>query len=383
MANILWVGNSFLGSPFKVGCNYYVESLAAQGHHILFVTSPISPLHKWFRPDGRTQQAGICVSLANNLDQLVPFTWCPPLKSPRIPGFYIRYASYYWPQWASPSLQSILNKVGFSHVDTMIIDCYQGVALLPLVAHQQLLVRVTDCLAGFRVHPEAIAIEKELISKADHVFYTAQVLAKEIKAYNDNITYLPNGVDKQRFLCTYPKPQEYTGLDGPIAVYVGAMDWWFDYEGLSTLIYARTDVQFVLIGPPVNIRGRLPIAPNLHLLGVRSPEQIPAYLQHANVGLIPFNIKRHGSLIESVNPLKLYEYIAAGLPVVSARWSEIEKLSEDIYFYEDDLTWDAALSKALTSGPINRAEARQFAQAHDWNQRASQIATMIERGIKD
>ncbi len=101
---------------------------------------------------------------------------------------------------------------------------------------------------------------------------------------------------------------------------------WFDADLVNALTDELPEVDFVLIGPEKEIRPKLQARKILHLLGRRPFEALSSYLHHADVGIIPFNRTKHPNLVNAINPLKLYEYTACGLPVVATRWDELEQI---------------------------------------------------------
>jgi glycosyltransferase involved in cell wall biosynthesis len=103
---------------------------------------------------------------------------------------------------------------------------------------------------------------------------------------------------------------------------------------------------------------------NVHYLGPVGRDDLPAYLQHSDVGIIPFDVANHRALIDGVNPIKLYEYLAAGLPVVASRWAEIEALGAPVALADTRSDWLAHLRNAVESGPPETGVA--YAQAADW-----------------
>jgi glycosyltransferase involved in cell wall biosynthesis len=132
------------------------------------------------------------------------------------------------------------------------------------------------------------------------------------------------------------------------------------------------DVSFVLIGPDAMARKRLTPRANLHLLGSRPYESLPGYLRGADVGLIPFDVKGHPSLVHNVHPLKLYEYLASGLPVVAARWHELERLDSPAVLCDTQSEQVEAI-QAVLSSPRDRSAGHTFAKAANWPGRLAEM----------
>ena len=112
------------------------------------------------------------------------------------------------------------------------------------------------------------------------------------------------------------------------------------------------------------------------MLGAIPWEALPGYLQYAAVGLIPFDIRNHRELVRGVNPLKLYEYAAAGLPVVSVAWPELEKLNAPITLAEEQEDFVRAIDLVLES-PTPRNVLTAFAARHDWGAVLDRLLTTL------
>ena len=236
---------------------------------------------------------------------------------------------------------------------------------------------------GFpRRRPAMAARESDLIGRVDHVVYTAVTLAHHVRgAKPQAATFVPNGADIGHFLRTpdHAKPErppEYEGIDSPIAVYVGAIASWFDVELLASCAAKLPGVVFVIIGPVDRDMSVLEALSNVKLLGRRAYDALPGYLHHADVGLIPFE---RSALIDGVSPIKLYEYLACGLPVVSTHWAEIERVNPPAALCDDTASFASAVRAAIDSPDAHgdRAKRAAFAQAADWDSRLDLLLEAI------
>ncbi len=115
--------------------------------------------------------------------------------------------------------------------------------------------------------------------------------------------------------------------------------------------------------------------PNIHLLGTRSYEQLPDVLRAVDAGLIPY---ARNALTESVFPMKVYEYLAAGLPVVATPLPALAGLAE-VATATDAEGLARLLEEAIAGdSPARRTERSRAAAAHSWEQRLEEIAAAIE-----
>lgn len=140
-------------------------------------------------------------------------------------------------------------------------------------------------------------------------------------------------------------------------------------------------VSFVFIGPERNAREKVAPAANVFLLGSRSYKQIPKYMSNADIGIIPFDFNKYPALVNSIHPLKLYEYMACGLPVIAARWRELELMDSPARLYSNEIEFIAAIDETIQNLPhLDKAGFVDYASKHDWR---SKVKELIEKvGIK-
>ena len=187
------------------------------------------------------------------------------------------------------------------------------------------------------------------------------------------MVFLPNGVNFEHFLKgSRELPPEYASIPGPIAVYVGALDFWFDYELINYAAAKLPHISFVLIGPKELAQEKVPARANIFLLGRRDYSELTKYLYNAAIGLIPFDVQGYPELINSVHPLKLYEYMACGLPVVSMAWKELASLKSPAILGNNREEFVQGIENALTS-LIRKEVLINFASQADWSIRVKHL----------
>ncbi len=134
---------------------------------------------------------------------------------------------------------------------------------------------------------------------------------------------------------------------------------------------------FVLIGPADLARQRLAGLANVHVLGVRDYRLLPAYLQHAQIGLMPFDLASNPRGVEVLQPQKLYAYLASGLPVVSSTWGNLQTLGAPIQMCATIEEFIAGLKRAVAE-PGDRDGYRRYAAQHDWQQQVHALLAMLD-----
>ncbi len=181
---------------------------------------------------------------------------------------------------------------------------------------------VYDCmdeLAAFAGAPPGLReAEQALLSRADLVFTGGSSLYEAKRSRHPRVSLFPSSVDVAHFARArepLAEPDDQRPIPRPRAGYAGVIDERMDLTLLDGIARARPDWHFVMVGPVVKIDpATLPRYANIHYLGQRAYEALPAYLAGWDVALLPF---AHNASTRFISPTKTPEYLAAGLPVVS------------------------------------------------------------------
>jgi glycosyltransferase involved in cell wall biosynthesis len=229
------------------------------------------------------------------------------------------------------------------------------------------------------------AAEERFARRADLVLASAPPLARRLRAIAGNVVDAPNVADIDFFgRARSPGPVDaaVAALARPRLVFTGAVvSTKLDMDLLVRVARTRRDWSIALVGPvgigdPRTDVSLLHAEPNIHLLGLRPYAELPAVLRGADVGLIPYALNE---LTASVFPMKVYEYLAAGLPIVSTRLPSLEGI-EGIAFVDDAAGFVAAVEAALADWSDAAREARsRLADGHSWDARLREIADEVQR----
>jgi glycosyltransferase involved in cell wall biosynthesis len=195
--------------------------------------------------------------------------------------------------------------------------------------------------------------------------------------------YAPNVADTDLFsraLAPGPADPQMAALAAPRIVFTGAIvAVKLDLPLLAELARLRRSWSFALVGPvgpgePRADVSSLAAEPNIHLLGPRKYAELPNVLRAADAGLIPY---ARNALTESIFPMKVYEYLAAGLPVVATPLPALAGLA-DVATAPDAEGIAELLDAALgEDSPDRRAERSRTAASHSWERRLAEIAAAI------
>jgi glycosyltransferase involved in cell wall biosynthesis len=234
---------------------------------------------------------------------------------------------------------------------------------------------------GYLNREQTAAAERALLTKVDAVFAINRALADAKRAHNPRTFESPHGVDHAAFARalapTTHVPDELAALPRPRLGFYGTLRDWVDLDLLAHIARARPRWTIVLVGQQLCDVSAVRGLPNVHLLGQKPHGELPAYCKGFDVGIIPY---RDVERMRYVNPLKLREYLSAGLPVVSTPVSEVARyahLGARVAANANDFV--AAVERALAEdSPAARASRSAAMQHETWSARVAEVAHTID-----
>jgi glycosyltransferase involved in cell wall biosynthesis/SAM-dependent methyltransferase len=232
---------------------------------------------------------------------------------------------------------------------------------------------IYDCLDDYygfgNVNKAGIDEELNLFRNSDLVLTTSSFLYKKARKITDKTLYIPNAGEFDHF--KQPTQNDLLkNIKKPIAGYYGAIADWFDNETIEYVATRRPDVNFVFIGHTFGSNiATLEKLSNVHFLGEKPYRELPLYLYHFDVCLIPF---KPTPLIEATHPVKFYEYLASGKPVISTRLTELIQFGNLCYLSSDKEEFLINLDMALVENDPQMVSRRiEFASKNTWENRFS------------
>lgn len=345
--NIVFLSHSFRNGPFKVGSYHLSREFAQRGHDVYHVSTPVSLLH---------------LALRRNKDQMRAARSGPTQSDDGVIDYVplTPFPARWW--WSQRSLARVLRRLGSPRVDICFVD-------QPLIAGRMptgtiTVLRPTDVKTTRRAQRRADTVMR---SWADGLAATSPTVLQSLaNPRSIPAVVVENGVEIARFL----EPSSRAARSG--FVYVGALDSRFDFETLLELSRALPGETFDIYGPASRAaQEALGGAKNITVHGAIDYAAVPALLRRARVGLLPFTRSASNT---GRSPMKLYEYLASGLVVLSSEEARIDiRLSEFCVSY-DSAPGDAirAARQALSMTGPDSSALRVVAE-NDWGNKAERL----------
>ena len=264
---------------------------------------------------------------------------------------------------------------------------------LSICNHLQPEMIIYDCmdeLSNFKFAPaELKQKEKELFGIADLVFTGGYNLYEAKKNAHHNIFPFPSSIDKDHFLqarSLTKEPEDQADLRHPVFGFYGVLDERFDIELLREVATRKPGWNFVIIGPVIKIDPAiLPQLNNIHYLGPRNYDQLPAYLSGWDVAMIPFLLN---DATKYISPTKTPEYLAAGIPVISSSIVDVVNpyaLNNLVHIADDADAFIQAGENELAA--VNKknwlARVDLFLQNNSWDQTWIRMMKQIHSTLKN
>lgn len=249
---------------------------------------------------------------------------------------------------------------------------------------------IVDDYLGYHDLPEsqrAVWAQKEqaLIDWADRVIVVSQELLDSKGAGNPKFRLLPNAVDRAAYQDRLPRPvPALIELPRPILGYVGLISVRLDLALLDALAVAHPEWTLALVGTVYRsgcgeLLDRLTGRPNVRLLPPVPAHEVPDYVRAFDVGLAPYRVTRETF---HASPLKIYEYLAAGLPVVAADVPGARQFADVVSLAAGPEEWAAAIAAGLVDKAPEAIAARRRAVApHTWDARVETLSGYLTEAL--
>ena len=382
-ADIVLLATADWSNPFWTNKQHVAVELARRGHRVLYVDSL-----GLRRPSASRQDFGrIARRVARGLSRPRQvrerlWVWSPlvmPLQHVTAVRLLnrgsLRLGLALWSRW-----------LGLRH-DLLWTYNPMTTELFPTAGFDTVVYHCVDDIGAQRGMPtrEIDAAEADLLALADHCFVTAEDLLQTRRTQCASIHYFPNVADFDHFSRALERetvvPSDLEALPRPRVGFVGAItDQKLDLALLKTLAEAHPEYSIVLIGKigegdPWTDVEPLRGLPNVHLLGPKPYELLPAYLKGVDVALLPSVMNRY---TRGMFPMKFFEYLAAGCPVVGTRLPALHAFRHVADLAGTPAEFVAAVERAVRGDGPPRAARLAAAREHTYERRTTRMMQLVE-----
>jgi glycosyltransferase involved in cell wall biosynthesis len=224
-------------------------------------------------------------------------------------------------------------------------------------------------------------LDRQMCEAADMVVTTSRALYESKRSFNANTVLVPHGVLYDHFAravdADFPVAPDLAELPRPVVGYYGLIHDWQDLDLVAAVARRRPGWSLVLVGKVLTDVTRFRDIPNLHFLGQRPHAELPAYCRGFDVAVIPHKVNE---LTRNMNPIKLREYLAAGLPVVSTPLPEVRAYEPEVRVAEGVEAWVAAIASAIADRSLASDRRRSAAvSSEDWSVRVRTLTQSLAR----
>jgi glycosyltransferase involved in cell wall biosynthesis len=293
-----------------------------------------------------------------------------------------------WERLTFRRVGRLLRETGFDRPDVVCTSNIFYANIIRRLRPPLVVYDLNDYPLGFVNHlPSAPAYFERTLQVADRVVTTSATQMEFVRPFRrEGCAIIGNGVDYSLFAAgaQAPAPEELRTLARPIICFSGVFASWVNVDLLAAIASRAPSASLVLIGPirePATREqmSRLQKLPNVRYLGERPHDRLPPYLAHADLGVLPFHVTRR---TQGANPNTMYEFLAAGTPVVTFGLSaEVRALAPDIDVVDTEEEFVAAVLKRLGRDDADPTRLTAIAEANDWRRKADDYAALIRRAL--
>lgn len=381
---IILAGSNTWNAKTKVGTHHLAEAFRDLGWQVLYISDPLSLLHfaKILSSEQRARlrlAAQGLIEVDRDIWNLIPFGIVVPAN---VRGLDSTNLISHWHRFTIPNVSKQLFENGWNDVDLLYLDSPVNHFLLNACRFKKSVYRMPDLMKGFsKTYQSRVDKEIEICAKVNLLAYTGKSIRNyiDINIRQSNLMYLKNGVNLEAFKSiTSCAPADLMPIPRPRVIYVGAIEEWLDYELVIDCAKKLPNASFVFIGNKSVHTKKFRGLANIYCLGAKPHRELAAYLSNSDLGLVPFNLRSNFEFVNAINPLKVLEYIATGLPIVSERWAELDQYSGFIRFSHRDSFADT-IRDVIMNKPLmpDKFKIDTFLAEYTWKSRAEKLLSEI------
>lgn len=366
----------------KLGNYHYARCFSRNGYEVLWMSCLYNKLMYFKHKDVYQERVRISTPKRHKFEENI---YGFAVKSNRLYGKYPFCKSKNIvlnnQKYISKDIDTWFNKIGFLEVDILWISNPKQYWLTNIIKYKTLVFRIPDDFTEFGVFPDSIVdIENSLIDKADIICVTAKNLMKKVEARGKEAILLPNGCELSHFMNGDDSiPEEYLNDHSKKAIYVGAIGEWFDTDLIDRLA-KEVNINIYIIGKEQKDLSKIKENVNVKVLGAKPYSEITKYIKNADVAIIPFI---NNDFTDRINPIKLFEYLACGISVVSTNMKEVRRLNSPAYVAKDGEDFINEIKNIIKLNKSNKNDYINFASKNSWDARYDFIINLIDSLSKD
>ena len=379
MTRILMAEATDFHGTTQVGSHALAREFARTGAEVCWLGTPLYPgsflrgsdVHTRRRIDAWKRDGA---AATERITEYYPLTLLPVVDRPL---FRTRAAARRTLVATVPPLEIVLRRIGFDSPDVLWLSNSRFSHALPsLVRARVSACRISDDWEHFGHVPAAlIALHDEMVDASNLVFVTSKRLQDKLAARRPDAVYLPNAVADFFFSPPGAEPAMLAAYPRPRLVFVGKLDAWVDFDAIALVAKRLPHASVLVVGPGEAAARDYP--QNVHFTGAFPYRELPSLLAACDVGLVPF---LRNELTQAVSPLKLFEYLACGLPTVATRLDEIEASRAPVALVDSAKEFPDAVAAILDRG-ADRAALVAYARENTWSKRFETVrAALHARG---
>ncbi|MBU5483650.1 glycosyltransferase [Clostridium sp. MSJ-11] len=216
----------------------------------------------------------------------------------------------------------------------------------------------------------------EMVRRANVIFTSAENLYDKFSKRHAKVNLVNNGVDLENFSLAKNKKPLDLPTNRKIVGYVGAVASWIDWALINHIV-KNSMYNFVFVGPLYNLSSVPLIRSNVYFLGMKNYEELPYYINNFDCCIIPFSINE---MTNSCNPIKLYEYMSLGKPVVTTAMKEVQNFSNLCYVSNTMEQFKENIVTAVKEKDHKLENLRKnMAENNSWQKRTEQIIEILKK----
>lgn len=362
-----------------------MSRLAADGHRILFVERQVSPEQLLRAPERywKRKRSSIFTGQIKKIQENI-WLFSPPLTPPG--RYYSHLLNRIGQRHLAHDLAQPIDTLGFQHY---ILWLYppQSAPIIPYLKPDLVVYHCIDYFpAGILGRKRTVLQQQEdqLLDNANCIFVNSRGLIEKFKKRtNKTLILIPSAVDVDHFQQTDEIHPDLSLIPHPRLGFSGTLDARFDSILVESIARSRPDWQIILLGdqrPGFNNSVILHSLSNIHFMGKKPYQELPLWLNGFDVLIIPY-VQSERTLF--ISPLKFYEYLATGKPIITVPLPEIMDYQPHIYLAGSPMDFIHAIESAIASISLSDMEKRrQIAKINSWRNRVDTMLSAIQDQLK-